>query len=189
GGTFGLGRRRRPDLPRQPVLAARVAMGTPSRDPIRRLRCAVVAVAVMVALAGACTNTPDTRLRPDRPTVTYAPLQHPFRGARLFVDDQTAGAPWPRENGAGWLDPIPTRPQALGLNGPQDLARLPALAARARRQRALLVLVAYSLPSPGCNPSGQAAPTSGHYRRWIARLIDPLGATRAAIVVEPDGVA
>jgi endoglucanase len=140
-------------------------------------------------LAGACTNTPDTTLHPHPPTVTYVPLEHPFRDARLFVDDQTAGARWQRQHGAGWLDPITTRPQARWLNGPQDLARLPALAARARQQRALLVLVAYYLPNRGCDPSGPGAPTSGHYRRWIDRLIDHLGATRAAIVVEPDAVA
>jgi endoglucanase len=165
-------------------------MGTTGREAMRRLRCAVLAVAVIVALAGACTNTPDTTLRPDPPTVTYAPLQHPFRGARLFVDDQTAGARWQRAHGAGWLDPITTRPQARWLNGPQDLAKLPALAARARRQRALLVLVAYYLPNRGCSSSSdQGAPTSRDYRRWIDRLIGHLGSIRAAVVVEPDAVA
>jgi endoglucanase len=143
----------------------------------------------VAALAGACTNTPDTTLHPDPPAVTYAPLQHPFRGARLFVDDQTAGARWQRAHGARWLDPITTRPQARWLNGPQDLARLPALAAQARRQRALLVLVAYYLPNRGCSSSGQGAPTSRDYRRWIDRLIHHLGSTRAAVVVEPDAVA
>jgi endoglucanase len=148
----------------------------------------VVVVGLVAALAGACTNTPDTTLHPDPPAVTYAPLQHPFRGARLFVDDQTAGARWQREHGAGWLDPITTRPQARWLNGPQDLAGLPVVAARARRQRALLVLVAYHLPNRGCSPD-QGASTSRHYRRWIDRLVDHLGSTRAAIVVEPDAVA
>lgn len=164
-------------------------MRTPDREAIRRPLCAALAVAVMAALAGACANTPDTTLHPDPPAVTYAPLQQPFRGAQLFVDDQTAGARWQREHGAGWLDPITTRPQARWLNGPQDLARLPALAARARQQQALLVLVTYYLPNRGCSSSGQGAPTSKHYRRWIDRLIDHLGSTRAAIVVEPDAVA
>jgi endoglucanase len=164
-------------------------MGTTGCEAMRRLLCAALVVAVMAALAGACTNTPDTALRPDPPAVTYAPLEHPFRGARLFVDDQTAGARWQREHGAGWLDPITTRPQARWLNGPDDLAELPALAARARRQRALLVLVAYYLPNRGCSSSGQDAPTSRHYRRWIDRLVDHLGSTRAAVVVEPDAVA
>jgi endoglucanase len=150
---------------------------------------AAMAVALVAALAGACANAADTTLHPDPPAVTYAPLEHPFRGARLFVDDQTAGARWQRRHGAGWLDPITTRPQARWLNGPHDLAGLPALAARARQQRALLVLVAYYLPYRGCSSSGQGAPTSRHYRRWIERLIDHLGSTRAAIVVEPDAVA
>jgi endoglucanase len=165
-------------------------MRTPGREAMRRLLGAVVAVAVLAALAGACTNTPDTTLHPDPPAVTYAPLQHPFRGARLFVDDQTAGARWQREHGASWLDPITTRPQARWLNGPQDLAKLPALAARARQQRALLVLVTYYIPNRGCSSSSdQGAATSRHYRRWIDRLVDHLGSTRAAIVIEPDAVA
>jgi endoglucanase len=164
-------------------------MGTPGRAGRGGLVRAVTAVAVVAAVAGACANTPDTTLQPDPPAVRYAPLQHPFRDARLFVDDQTAGARWQREHGAAWLDPITTRPQARWLNGPHDLARLPALAARARRQRALLVLVAYYLPNRGCSPSGEGAPSSRQYRQWIERLIDRLGPTRAAIVVEPDAVA
>ena len=67
-------------------------MGAPGRTTMGGLLRAVAAVAVMAALAGACTNTPDTTLHPDPPAIAYAPLQHPFRGARLFVDDQTAGA-------------------------------------------------------------------------------------------------
>jgi endoglucanase len=165
-------------------------MRTPGGEAMRRLLCAVLAVADVAATAGACANGPDTTLHPDPPAVSYAPLQHPFRGARLFVDDQTAGARWQRAHGASWLNPITTQPQARWLNGPQDLARLPGLAARARRQRARLVLVAYYLPDRGCSSSSdQGAPTTGDYRRWIERLIDHLGSTRAAIVVEPDAVA
>jgi endoglucanase len=164
-------------------------MRTPGRDAIRRLLCAALAVAVTAALAGACANRPDTALHPDPPAVTYAPLQHPFRGAQLFVDDQTPGARWQREHGARWLDPITTRPQARWLNGPQDLAGLPALAAPARQQRALLVLVAYYIPDRGCSSSKQGAPTAGDYRRWIDRLIRLLGSTRAVVILEPDAVA
>jgi endoglucanase len=164
-------------------------MGAPGRTTMGGLLRAVAAVAVMAALAGACANTPDTTLHPDPPAISYAPLQHPFRGARLFVDDQTAGARWQREHGARWLDPITTRPQARWLNGPQDLARLPALAAQARRQRALLVLVAYYIPDRGCSSSKQGAPSAGDYRRWIDRLIRLLGSTRAVVILEPDAVA
>ena len=164
-------------------------MRMPGREATGRLLRAVMAVAAVATLAGACTNTPDTTLHPHPPAVTYAPLEHPFRGARLFVDDQTAGARWQREHGARWLDPITSRPQARWLNGPKDLAKLPGLVGRARRQRALLVLVAYYVPNRGCSSADQGAPSSSHYRRWIERLIHHLGATRAAIVVEPDAVA
>jgi endoglucanase len=50
-------------------------------------------------------------------------------------------------------------------------------------------LVAYYLPNRGCSSFAQGAPTSDDYRRWIERLLHQLGATRAAIVVEPDAVA
>jgi Glycosyl hydrolases family 6 len=99
-------------------------MRRPGREAMGRLLRAVMVAAVVATLAAACTNTPDTTLHPHPPAVTYAPLEHPFRSARLFVDDQTAGAP-----------------------------------------------------------------STSHYRRWIERLIHHLGATRAAIVVEPDAVA
>jgi endoglucanase len=164
-------------------------MRTASQDAMGGLLRAVVVVVTVAALVGACTNTPDTALHPHPPAVTYTPLEHPFRGARLFVDDQTAGARWQRVHAARWLDPITTRPQARWLNGPHDLARLPGLAARARRQQALLVLVAYYIPNRGCSASGQGAPSSALYGRWIGRLIHQLGSTRAAIVVEPDAVA
>jgi endoglucanase len=164
-------------------------MRTPGRDPMGGLVRSVVAVAVMAALAGACSNTPDTTLHPDPPAIAYAPLQHPFRGARLFVDDQTAGARWQRAHGAGWLDPITTRPQARWLNGPRDLTGLPALAARVRQQQALLVLVAYYVPDLGCSSYKQGAPSAGDYRRWIDRLIRLLGSTRAVVILEPDAVA
>jgi Glycosyl hydrolases family 6 len=69
-------------------------------------------------------------------------------------------------------------------------AELPALVARARRQRALLVLVTYYIPGRGCSSSDQkGAATARHYRRWIDRLVDRLGSTRAAVVVEPDAIA
>jgi endoglucanase len=164
-------------------------MGVPGRTTMGGLVRSVAAVSVLAALAGACTNTPDTTLHPDPPAIAYAPLQHPFRGARLFVDDQTAGARWQRAHGAGWLDPITTRPQARWLNGPRDLAGLPALAARARQQQALLVLVAYHIPDRGCSSPRQGAPSAGDYRRWIDRLIRLLGPTRAVVILEPDAVA
>jgi endoglucanase len=149
----------------------------------------VAVVAVVALMASACTTTPDTTLQPRPPAVTYAPLAHPFQGAELLVDADTAAASWQRDHGARWLDPITTRPQARWLTGPSDLAALPRLVRQARARRALPVLVAYYVPGRGCTaPGGQGAASAREYGRWIGRLIHHLGSTSAAIILEPDAV-
>jgi endoglucanase len=155
---------------------------------MRRAPWAAAALAVVALTASACAHTPDTTLRPHPPAVTYVPLKHPFRGAKLFVDTEMAAARWQRAHGARWLDPITTRPQARWLNGPNDLEQLPRLARRARERGALLVLVAYYVPNRGCTSFKDGAPTSRDYDRWSGRLIGNLGSARAAIIVEPDAV-
>jgi endoglucanase len=157
----------------------------------RRPRRAVIAVVAALAVATmfpTCGREPDRSLDPDPPAVTYEPLRHPFRGARLFVDRDTAAARWQRAHAARWLDPITTRPQARWLNGPEDLVPVPVLAQRSRRQKAVLVLVAYYLPNRGCSNYREGAPTAADYRRWIARLVSNLGRTRAVVILEPDAL-
>ncbi len=153
--------------------------------PRRRL---TAALCLAAALAG-CGTTPDTTLHPQAAAVTYQPLRHPFQDATLFQDDDTAAARWQRTNRAGWLDPISRTPQARWLNSPQDVAAVPALVTEARRQRALLVLVAYNVPNRGCSGYSEGAPTSEHYRQWTDQLVAALGDEPAAIVMEPDAVA
>jgi endoglucanase len=154
----------------------------------RRFLGAVGALALLALLVGACTHAPDTSLHPQPPPVRYAPLQHPFRGARLLLDPGTAAARWQRAHPARWLDPITTRPQAHWLTSPQDLAGVPALARRARSQHALPVLVAYYAPNRGCTSFRQGAPSGTDYARWTGQLVHALGPTRAVVVVEPDAV-
>jgi endoglucanase len=148
---------------------------------------AVTAVVLVTLLASACSHTPDRRLRPWPPAVRYAPLEHPFRGTELFVDTGTAAARWQRQHGTRWLDPITIRPQARWLTSPQDLAVVPALARQARRQDAMLVLVAYYVPNRGCT-SRQGAHSAQEYARWTDRLVHNLSTTRAVVIMEPDAV-
>ena len=56
---------------------------------------------------------------------SYAPLRHPFRGARLLVDTDSPAAHWRRDHGAAWLDPIAGTPQARWLTGPAELPTWP----------------------------------------------------------------
>lgn len=119
----------------------------------------------------------------------YAPLRHPFRGARLMVDAGSAAAHWQAQHGAAWLDPITRTPQARWLNGPDDVARLPELVRQATAEGALPVLVAYYVPNRDCSGPGQGAPDAAAYRAWLDGVVGALGGTRAAIILEPDAVA
>jgi ABC-type sugar transport system substrate-binding protein len=74
---------------------------------------AAMAVALVAALAGACANAADTTLHPDPPAVTYAPLEHPFRGARLFwMTRRPAPAGNAGTEPAGWTRSPPGRRRA-----------------------------------------------------------------------------
>jgi endoglucanase len=155
---------------------------------VRDVPRAVTAAVLVLLLAGACSHTPDRSLRPSPPAVRYAPLEHPFRGAELFVDTGTAAARWQRQHATRWLDPITIRPQARWLTSPQDLAAVPALARRARGQDAMLVLVAYYVPDRGCTSHRQGAHSAAEYARWTDRLVRNLAPTRTVVILEPDAV-
>ncbi|MFB9237928.1 glycoside hydrolase family 6 protein [Plantactinospora siamensis] len=118
---------------------------------------------------------------------SYAPLRHPFRGARLFLDTDTLAADWQQQHRAGWLDPIVRTPQVRWVTGPEDVPDLVPMLAAARRQHALPVLALYWIPDLDC--SGGGAPNAGAYDRWIRDVVRTLGDTRSAIVLEPDAVA
>ena len=145
---------------------------------------------LLVALAlSACAGGPDTGLRPDPPP-SFAALKHPFKGAKLYADPDSAGAKWQKAHGdPDWLDPITQTPQAIWLTSPQDLDRLPALTRAADAKQALLVLVAYYIPDRGCTGHKDGAPTPETYLDWIERLRGGLGTTKAAIILEPDAIA
>jgi endoglucanase len=149
----------------------------------------LLVAAALLGATGACAHRPDTSVHPDAPSVSYAPLRHPFHGATLYLDHGTAAARWQATHGEPrWLDAITTQPQAHWLNSPQDLAAVPALARDAGQQHALLVLVAYYVPNRGCTSFREGAPSAADYDRWVGQLVGALGGTRAVVVLEPDAV-
>jgi endoglucanase len=155
---------------------------------MRIYRRAAATLAIVAVLTG-CRSPSETRLRPDPPDVTFAPLRHPLRGAQLYQDDDSAAARWQAAHDAAWLDPITATPQARWLTSTEDLNGLPRLAHDAARQRALPVLVAYFIPDRSCAGHRDGAPTPRVYLQWIDRLVALLGGTRAVVILEPDAVA
>lgn len=121
--------------------------------------------------------------------VSFAPLRQPFRGAELYLDRDTAAAHYQARHRAPWLAEITRHPQARWLNGPVDLAKLPAVAAAAHRQGKLLVLVAYHIPNRDCAGPSAGAVSAEAYESFIEGIIRALGPVKAVIVVEPDAVA
>jgi endoglucanase len=133
----------------------------------------------LVMCAGGCGHSrgPDD----------YAPLRHPFRGATLYQDPDIPAAYWQRAHGASWLDAIVSVPMARWLTDQDSLADLPETLRDARRQGALLVLVAYNIPDLDCGGGGAADASA--YQDWIDRLVRVLGSTRTVVILEPDAVA
>jgi endoglucanase len=119
--------------------------------------------------------------------IHYAPLRHPFRGATLYRDPDSLAAQWQKAHGAAWLHPITSMPQARWLTSPQDVGALGPALREANRQGALLVLVAYYIPNRDC--AGQGAADQATYQAFVEELVSVLGATGAAVILEPDAVA
>lgn len=177
---------------RRPLRRRSAAGGTPRRRRLtgapagkggrmwRNRAVALVASLVMLGLLPADLS---------RSTVSYAPLRHPFRGAELFLDRDTAAAQWQATHGADWLRRITRHPQARWLNRPDDIVPVPSLAQLAQRRGELLVLVVYQVPNRDCAGPGSGAATAGDYHRFIDQLIAALGSAPTVIVVEPDAVA
>jgi endoglucanase len=141
-----------------------------------------------LALFG-CGTTPDTTLHPE-PAPSYVPQRHPFASATLLQEGTGQAAEWQAgHDDSDWLNPITTTPQAVWLNGPPDLAKIPALARQAVNQQALMVLVAYYIPNRGCSDYAEGAPTPQAYIDWTTQLISSLGQTSAVIILEPDALA
>lgn len=129
------------------------------------------------------------------------PVESPsniFAGARLWVDPnsrakQQADA-WraARPADASQMDRIAAQPQSIWFNGwHSDIRAAVAAATNTIVQAGALPLyVAYNLPYRDCGSySAGGTATADAYRNWIRAFATGLGATRAAIILEPDALA
>jgi endoglucanase len=139
-----------------------------------------------------------TRTRPVAPprAAIPPPGSDPFAGVRLFsypgnaAAEAAAGMARKDPAGAALLRKIASQPTAAWFGGWIPPARIAAAvrgvlrAAAADRSMPLLVLYAY--PYRGCTQDPAAAPG---YERWIAQVAAGIGASRAAVILEPDALA
>jgi len=96
-----------------------------------------------------------------------------------------------RTTDADQLEKLADQPVPLWATG--DPARVTAQvrgfvdAATRARQRPQLVL--YNIPGRDCGQfSAGGAPDADHYRAWVGKVLDGLGARPATVIVEPDAV-
>lgn len=129
----------------------------------------------------------------------HARVGDPFGpGSRLYVDPSEPSAHQAREwrtsrpADARLMDLIARRPVATWLGDWNARVRDDAadLARRARRVKAVPVVVAYNIPQRDCGSySAGGARSEESYARWIDDLAGGLGRGPAAVILEPDAVA
>ena len=152
--------------------------------PLRMLAAVVVAFTTLVPAGVTASDYPPS----------------PFLGRTLYVDpasvsaEQAAALRATNPDAADALYDIARQSQAdwYGDWIPTDSLSA-AVAARNQAIRAVHaypVLVAYNIPERDCDShSGGGAVSAGAYRAWIDALVDGIGSTPVAVIVEPDALA
>jgi endoglucanase len=148
----------------------------------------LVAIPLLASLVGLAASAP-------------APAQRPAEaaraGVRLYVDPDSPAA----RQGRLWDSARPADAESMRWLGRRswahwfgdwtpDVRREAArLVHRARRSRAVPVLVAYDIPARDCGGfSAGGAGSETTYRRWIAALSRGIAGARAFVVLEPDAL-
>ena len=143
-------------------------------------------VAARAPIEGALQLSPGRALDPD--TQFYLPRPNP--GAVDQVTELVRGG---QLADALRLTALAATPRGVWLVGgtPAEVrATVRAAMVGAQKQRAVPVLVAYNIPGRDCGGySASGAQTSADYAAWIDGVARGIGAGKAMVILEPDGVA
>ena len=96
---------------------------------------------------------------------------------------------------AVWLDGETPAEAARGAIGEQQadldtVRQITQALARAGKQNAVPIFVAYNIPGRDCSQySAGGAPSDAAYRSWIDAIQSALGGAQAVLILEPDGLA
>jgi endoglucanase len=148
-----------------------------TRSLRRTLTCAALTTAVVAAMPG--TALAATRF--------FVPKPHP-EAIRQGVQLLKQG----RVRDALLIGALESKPKAVWITKGTPAEAQAAVAAtikQAQRQRAVPVLVAYNIPGRDCGGlSAGGALTTADYEAWIDGFARGVGAARAIIILEPDGL-
>ena len=151
----------------------------------------VLAVSTLVAVGRPWAETRESRASGRAAT-------NPFAGRMLWVNPRTSASRDARAVAttdpaqARLLRRIAARPQAIWIGDwTQDVRQAVERDVTAiTRAGALPVLAAYNIPFRDCGSHSEGgAPTPRAYERWVRDLAAGIGSRRAAVILEPDGLA
>jgi endoglucanase len=140
--------------------------------------------------------TVGTNTAPPPPSPT-PPSGSIFASGRLWIDPnsrarQQADA-WrsSRPADAAQMDKVAAQPQAVWFNGWHSDIRsaVASLTGTIVNAGALPLYVVYNVPYRDCGSYSAGGLSAENYRTWVRAFAAGLGATRAAIILEPDALA
>lgn len=143
----------------------------------------VVAAVGSVVLSVSLASSPASASAPDSP----------FRGQRLYVDPHSTAANLMRDPASAnprvlrYLARTPTAVWISDFRGVRRKAR--TLLAHAERRSAYPLFTLYALPHRDCGGYSSGGTTARDYRAGVRALSAGLAGHRAAVVIEPDGLA
>ncbi len=140
-------------------------------------------IAVAVVLLGSLLSAPASAASPN----------NPFRGKRLYVDPSSQAAASARNEATEdrpSVSKIAATPQAIWVSEFSGIkSQAPAVVADIARKKAYPVFVIYAIPHRDCGGYSSGGATPAQYRAGIRQLAQALSKTKAAIIVEPDGLS
>jgi endoglucanase len=126
------------------------------------------------------------------PAMRLADAANPFAGQPLYVDPDSAAARAARSANppSPELNAIAGTPQAFWIDNAVPSAAIGRYIGGAQAAGAMPILAVYAIPHRDCGSFAAGGfSTADAYRQWIDGVAANLGATPAAVILEPDALA
>jgi endoglucanase len=126
------------------------------------------------------------------PTIRLAQEANPLTGVPFYVNPASAAmrAAQKADPPSPELTTIANTPQAYWIVPGSSASTIPKYVGDAESAGAMPMLTLYGIPNRDCGSfAGGGFGSAGEYRGWIDGIAAGIGASRAAVIVEPDALA